>query len=87
MKPTLKKVLLLTLFVLAITALFVVGASAATTETKEETSVASLKIGDEEPYAYAASLGDAITAANEATLGEGEHQRILRREYRALWFH
>ena len=75
MKNTLRKVLFLTLFVLVLTALFVVGASAATLDGTENAAItddatavaagAKARLGDN---AYYTTLQNAITAANA---GEG----------------
>jgi hypothetical protein len=70
MKVTLKKVLLLTLFVLVLTALFVVGASAATYVDDNESSdtsaaYASVDTGDGNTYYYT-KFEDAFDKANEA---------------------
>ena len=63
MKITWKKVLLLALFVLVLTALFVVGASATVTDTQESTSVASYTDDASGATKYTDSLTDAITNA------------------------
>ena len=67
MKVTLRKVLLLALFVLVLTALFVVGASATVTDAQDGTSVASYTDANDATK-YTDTFSEAITNAKEVSL-------------------